>query len=81
MIGDSANDVAAARAAGSKVIVVTFGYTPIPPRELNTGPVFENVDEGDAVNILKFPAPHWHQGDGGAYIGTECLVITKDPDS
>jgi len=54
---------------------------PIPPRELNTGPVFENVDEGDAVNILKFPCPYWHQGDGGAYIGTECLVITKDPDS
>jgi UbiD family decarboxylase len=54
---------------------------PIPPRELNTGPVFDNVDEGDAVDILKFPNPHWHQGDGGAYIGTECLVITKDPDS
>src|SRR6266436_8737755 len=25
---------------------------PIPPRELNTGPVFENVQEGDAVDIL-----------------------------
>src|SRR5262245_10781108 len=54
---------------------------PIPPRELNTGPVFDNVDEGDAVDILKFPHPRWHLGDGGAYIGTECLVITKDPES
>ena len=54
---------------------------PIPPRELNTGPVFENIQEGDAVDLFKFPAPKWHEGDGGAYIGTECLVITKDPDS
>jgi UbiD family decarboxylase len=55
--------------------------TPIPPRERNTGPVFENVQEGDAVDIFKFPTPKWHAADGGAYIGTECLVITKDPDS
>src|SRR5262249_14968937 len=29
----------------------------------------------------KFPAPKWHADDGGNYIGTECLVIAKDPDS
>jgi 4-hydroxy-3-polyprenylbenzoate decarboxylase len=54
---------------------------PIPPREVATGPVLENVQEGDEVDIFKFPAPQWHAGDGGRYIGTECLVITKDPDS
>jgi 4-hydroxy-3-polyprenylbenzoate decarboxylase len=54
---------------------------PIPPVEVNTGPVFENVIKGDEVNILKFPTPKWHGEDGGQYIGTECLVITKDPDS
>ncbi|HEY4074002.1 MAG TPA: UbiD family decarboxylase [Herbaspirillum sp.] len=54
---------------------------PIPPREVATGPVFENVDEGAKVNCLKFPAPKWHEGDGGKYIGTECMVITRDPDS
>jgi len=53
----------------------------IPPRLVNTGPVFENVLEGDAVNIRKFPTPKWHGGDGGDYIGTECIVITKDVDS
>ncbi|UCF95462.1 MAG: UbiD family decarboxylase, partial [Desulfobacterales bacterium] len=36
---------------------------------------------GDAVNVLKFPAPKWHLQDGGNYIGTECMIITKDPDS
>jgi 4-hydroxy-3-polyprenylbenzoate decarboxylase len=54
---------------------------PIPPREVNTGPILENIQEGDAIDIMKFPAPKWHEGDGGNYIGTECLVITKDPDS
>jgi UbiD family decarboxylase len=54
---------------------------PIPPRLVNTGPVLENVQEGAAVNIHRFPNPKWHSGDGGNYVGTECVVITKDPDS
>ena len=54
---------------------------PIPPQEVNYGPVMENVIEGDAVDVLKFPAPRWHAKDGGRYIGTECVVICKDPDS
>ncbi len=54
---------------------------PIPPQEVNTGPVMDNVFTGDDVDIEKFPAATWHEGDGGRYIGTECLVITKDPDS
>lgn len=34
MVGDSANDVNAARAAGLPCVVVSFGYTQIPPHEL-----------------------------------------------
>ena len=34
MLGDSHNDVAAAGRAGVPVVVVTFGYTAIPPEEL-----------------------------------------------
>jgi 4-hydroxy-3-polyprenylbenzoate decarboxylase len=55
--------------------------TPIPPRSVNTGAVLQNVIEGESVDVLKFPAPRWHQKDGGNYIGTECIVVTKDPDS
>jgi UbiD family decarboxylase len=55
--------------------------TPIPPELVDTGPICENVLVGDAVDVLKFPAPQWHEGDGGRYIGTECLIIEKDPDS
>lgn len=34
MIGDSSNDVNAAKAAGVKVVAVSFGYTSIPARDL-----------------------------------------------
>lgn len=53
----------------------------IPPERVNDGPVLEYVQRDDDVNILTFPAPKWHPQDGGKYIGTECIVITKDRDS
>lgn len=53
----------------------------IPPLRVNDGPVLENRIVGDAVDLTTFPAPKWHELDGGQYIGTECIVITKDPDS
>ncbi len=53
---------------------------PIAPKYVAEGPVMENIDEGDHINILKFPTPFWHEHDGGRYIGTGCLVITKDPE-
>jgi UbiD family decarboxylase len=54
---------------------------PIPPTVVASGPITSNVVTGAAVNVRAFPAPHWHADDGGNYIGTECLVITKDPES
>jgi 4-hydroxy-3-polyprenylbenzoate decarboxylase len=45
------------------------------------GPVMENVDEGKDVNLFKFPTPKWHELDGGRYIGTGSVDITRDPDS
>src|SRR5258705_383690 len=37
------------------------------------GPVFENIQSGDAVDLNTFPAPLWHEKDGGRYIGTGCM--------
>jgi 4-hydroxy-3-polyprenylbenzoate decarboxylase len=54
---------------------------PIAPREVEDAPVLENVLEGSDVNVLNFPAPHWHEKDGGRYIGTFDAVIARDPDS
>ncbi|MGE0746636.1 MAG: UbiD family decarboxylase [Rhodospirillales bacterium] len=54
---------------------------PVPPRMVNGGPILENIDDGDAVDLLKFPVPIHHELDGGRYIGTACAVITRDPDT
>jgi UbiD family decarboxylase len=54
---------------------------PIPPRWVDDGPIFENIVKDQDIDIFRFPAPVWHAEDGGPYLGTECLVITKDPDS
>lgn len=45
MIGDSINDVAAAKAAGIRVVAVTFGYTATPARELGADAVIDHFDE------------------------------------
>ena len=52
----------------------------IPHEIVDTGPVLENVLMGDEVDVLKFPAPVWHQLDGGRYIGTGTYSITRDPE-
>ncbi|MFH1123527.1 MAG: UbiD family decarboxylase, partial [Pseudomonadota bacterium] len=52
---------------------------PTPPKEVSTGPVLENVQEGKDVDLLSFPTPKWHELDGGRYIGTGCMVIMQDP--
>ena len=53
----------------------------IPPREVPTGPVMENIIEGDSVNLFDFPTPKFYPMDGGRFIGTAVSMITKDPDS
>ncbi len=55
-------------------------HAPIPPRIVKTGPIFENVDRDDEVDIYKFPIPFLHEQDGGRYIGTDDLVIMRDPE-
>jgi phosphoglycolate phosphatase len=42
MIGDSATDVATARAVGIPVIVLSYGYTPTPPHELGADAVIDD---------------------------------------
>ncbi len=56
-------------------------YQPVPPVEVTTGPIFENVFKGEDIDLWKFPTPKWHEGDGGRYLGTGCMVIMRDPDS
>ena len=53
----------------------------IPHEIVSDGPVMENLIEGNDVDIEAFPAPIWHEGDGGRYIGTGSYNVTRDPDS
>ena len=45
MVGDSATDVAAARAAGIPVVVVSYGYSPVPAHELGGDAVIGHFSE------------------------------------
>jgi UbiD family decarboxylase len=54
---------------------------PIAAETVEWGPVLEHQDRDAAVDTTKFPAPIWHAGDGGRYIGTGCIVVMRDPDS
>ena len=54
---------------------------PLPYQVVETGPVMENVIEGDAVDVTRFPTPVWHDRDEGRrYIGTGSFNVTRDPD-
>ncbi len=54
--------------------------SPQAPVMVKDGPVLENSDRDDKVDLGKLPAPHWHAKDGGPYIGTGSVVIMRDPD-
>ena len=54
---------------------------PLKPVLVSGGPCKENVHLGEEVDLLEFPVPLFHGGDGGRFIGTWCSVITRDPDT
>ena len=53
---------------------------PLEPTKVKDAPLFENVQKGGEVDLFKFPVPRWHELDGGRYIGTDDLVVTRDPE-
>src|SRR3546814_20410303 len=53
----------------------------VPPKEVATGPVKENILKGDDIDLFQFPVPKWHREDGGRYINTFQATITKDQDT
>lgn len=53
----------------------------LAPVEVESGPVMENIVERNEVDLERFPAPKWHELDGGRYIGTADMVVTRDPES
>jgi 4-hydroxy-3-polyprenylbenzoate decarboxylase len=53
---------------------------PIEPQMIKDCPLFENAVKDGEIDLLKFPVPRWHELDGGRYIGTDDLVVTRDPE-
>ncbi|WP_300462129.1 phenylphosphate carboxylase subunit beta [Desulfobacula sp.] len=53
----------------------------IKPKLVDSGPIMENIIEGDQINLLDFPVPFFNKLDGGRFIGTAVYLITKDPDT
>jgi 4-hydroxy-3-polyprenylbenzoate decarboxylase len=56
------------------------GLKLIPPQVVQEGPVLENVRRGKDIDLFSFPAPRWFELDGGRYIGTGSVNITRDPE-
>ncbi|MBI4334309.1 MAG: UbiD family decarboxylase [Chloroflexi bacterium] len=52
---------------------------PVTPVYVQTGPVLENVYGEGKIDLLRFPAPRWHEADGGRYLGTGDMVIMREP--
>lgn len=48
---------------------------------VDDGPILENIDREEDVDLYKFPVPFLHELDGGRYIGTGDLVIMRDPET
>jgi 4-hydroxy-3-polyprenylbenzoate decarboxylase len=57
---------------------VVSKHQPIPPREVATAPVLQNIVRDGDIDLLKFPVPRWHELDGGRFIGTADCIITRD---
>ena len=52
-----------------------------PPKVVDSGPVHENVIQGDEADIFKLPAPWFYPGDGGRYLGTAGYLISRNLDT
>jgi 4-hydroxy-3-polyprenylbenzoate decarboxylase len=55
-------------------------HRPVAPRVVKSGPILQNVQRDDEVDLFKFPVPRLHEEDGGRYIGTDDIVVMRDPE-
>jgi 4-hydroxy-3-polyprenylbenzoate decarboxylase len=55
--------------------------TLVPAKEVNDGPIFENVIDGPKVDTFAFPSPKFYELDGGRYFGTAVFMVVQDPET
>ena len=62
-----------------KHIKKVFRQSGIQPVVVDTGPVKENILQGEEIDLFQFPMPMWNELDGGQYSDTFCATVTRDP--
>ncbi len=50
-------------------------------KEVEDGPIFENIVDGDKVDTFAFPSPKFYELDGGRYFGTAVFMVIQDPEN
>jgi len=53
----------------------------IPPVTVKSGPCGEVVKCGADIDLFDLPAPMLHDGDGGRYLGTWDIAVSRDPET
>ena len=80
-LGEGLDERGVVNALRGKPSVWAAGAADFPVTEVSDAPFLQNVLEGADANLLAFPVPKWNDGDGGRFIGTGCLVMTRDPET
>jgi UbiD family decarboxylase len=78
-LGSDLNDHGLVQALRGRPSQWISRHADFPATIVDDGPVTDVVEKSDEIDLLSFPAPLWHEGDGGRYIGTGCAVFTSDP--
>jgi UbiD family decarboxylase len=66
---------------GEQLQLIESKAADYPIEYVGDGPIMENKVAAQDIDLNIFPAPTWHELDGGVYIGTGCGHIYKDPDT
>jgi 4-hydroxy-3-polyprenylbenzoate decarboxylase len=70
--------------AGSREIVEALvaarNRPALDPVLVDSGPCQQHVVEGDELDLTTLPIPLLHAGDGGRYLNTLGMVVTRTPD-
>lgn len=63
-----------------EALVAARNRQPIAPVVVDSGPCKQNVWRGEQVDLTRLPLPVLHAGDGGRYLNTLGVVVTRTPD-
>lgn len=80
-LGDDLDDAALVAALRGKPSLWAATARDCPVETVTESPLLANVVDGADVDLLSLPVPRWHEHDAGRYVGTGCIVITRDPET